>query len=378
MATLSLILLGVFYILPNVVQAQENTDNIFEAKVIEIVKEKELTREDGSTNLQQNLKLEGLTGRWEGKEFNFYGIDELDVINSNIYQVGDRVMVNYLQDAEGKDVYYVVDYVRRGNLYLLAIIFAVLVIAIGEWKGLRAVISLVGSFAVIMGFIIPNILNGHSPLMIGLIGALVILIFIIYITEGFNKKSHISILSIFVCLVLTYILASMFSSLARLTGMAQEETMFLIGIGETAIDFKGLLLTAIIIGTLGVLDDVVISQVSSVEQIVKANPNLSRMKVFSMAFDVGKSHLASMVNTLFLAYAGASLPLLILFSVNEPPFLTFGQVINNEMIATEIVRTLVGSIGIALAVPISTILAAKYYTQKNHGPKPNPIHNQTS
>ncbi len=347
-------------------KSEEENNIIFEAKVVEILEEKELLREDGSASLQQNLKLVGLTDRWSGKEFTYFGIGELDVISANVYKSGDRVMINYLRDADGNDVYYVTDYVRRGNLYVLGIIFSIIVIIIGKWKGVRALISLVGSFVIIMGFIIPRILAGSSPLLIGLIGALAILLFIIYATEGFNKKSHVAVLSIFICLLITYLLSVAFGSLTRLTGMAQEEVMYLVGIGHGIINFKGLLLVAIIIGTLGVLDDVVISQVVSVKQILAADPNLSKKKVFSMAFEVGKSHLASMVNTLFLAYAGASLPLLILFSVNEPPFLTFGQVINNEIIAVEIVRTLVGSIGIALAVPISTILATHSYAKKRH------------
>ncbi|MBU0707596.1 YibE/F family protein [Patescibacteria group bacterium] len=359
-------IISVFLLLPLYGHAQtENTDDIFEAKVVGIIEEKVLVREDGSENIQQNLKLLGLTERWQGKEFNFNGIGELDVINSNVYKVGDHVLVNHLENSDGQSVYYIVDYIRRSNLYLLALVFAIIVIAIGKWKGLKALISLIGSFTIIMGFIIPNILNGHSPLIIGLIGTLAILVFVIYITEGFNLKSHISVLSIFICLFFTYILSIIFTSVTHLTGMAQEEIMYLVGIGHGTINFKGLLLTAIIIGTLGVLDDVVISQVTSARQIIKANPSLSRGKVFSMTFEVGKSHLASMVNTLFLAYAGASLPLLILFSLNQPPFLSFSQVINNELIATEIVRTMVGSIGIALAVPISTFLAAYFYSKKH-------------
>lgn len=143
--------------------------------------------------------------------------------------------------------------------------------------------------------------------------------------------------------------------------MAQEETIFLASFGQGVINFNGLLLAAILIGTLGVLDDVVISQIEAVAQIKEANPTLSPSKVFTHAFNIGKTHLGALTNTLFLAYAGAALPLLLLFGIKQPPFLSFSQVINNEIVATEIVRAFAGNIGLALSVPIATFLAAYYY-----------------
>ena len=140
--------------------------------------------------------------------------------------------------------------------------------------------------------------------------------------------------------------------------------MFLIDFGKTMINFKGLLLAGIIISTLGVLDDVIISQIVSVEQIKKINSNLSKKDVYKKAMKIGVSHMSSMINTLFLVYAGASLPLLLLFTINEPPFLTFNQIINNEIIAIEIVRTLAGSIGLVLSIPITTFLASWFLKDK--------------
>ena len=172
-------------------------------------------------------------------------------------------------------------------------------------------------------------------------------------------------------MVITYLLSETLIRAARISGLS-EEAAALIGFGKTAINFSGLLLAGIIIGTLGVLDDVVISQIEAVQQIKFANPTLSKLKVFNMAFKIGNAHLGAVVNTLFLAYAGASLPLLLLFSVDIPPLLTFRQVINNEMLATEIVRTLVGSIGLALAIPLTTVLAT--YFLHGDGPEHDHIH----
>jgi uncharacterized membrane protein len=165
------------------------------------------------------------------------------------------------------------------------------------------------------------------------------------------------LLSVFLSLVITFILSWIFTNLTKLTGLAQEETIFLIGVNNGSINFKGLLLTGILIGTVGVLDDVVVGQIESVKQIRNANPGLTNIQVYRSAYEVGNTHLGAIINTLFLTYAGASLPLLLLFYINPTGLVTFDQVINNEAIATEIVRTTVGSIGIALSIPISTYLA---------------------
>ena len=340
-------------------------DDIFQAEVVKILQEKIIEREDGSQATQQNLKLMGLNGTWTNKEFIFYGIGELDVVAANVYQVGDKVMVNHNQKPNGEDVFYVVDYVRQNKLYWLVLLFALLVIIVGGLKGLKALLSLAVSFWVIMEFILPRILAGNSPLAVAMVGAAIILLLIVYLTEGFNRRAHLSVASIFLSLLCVAGLAIIFTNLTKLTGMAQEETMFLINLGQAAINFKGLFLAGVIIGSLGVLDDVVVSQITAIEEIKKTNPELSRRELFNKGNKIGIAHMSSMANTLFLAYAGAALPLLLLFTVKQPPFLTFNQVINNEMIATEIVRTLTGSIGLVLAIPIATCLAVYFLKPEN-------------
>jgi len=340
-------------------EESESADNI-EAEVIEILEEREISREDGSKGIQQNIKLKGLSGEFNGKGFIFYGISDLDVLSSLQYEIGDKVLVNYYKDFDGKDVFYITDYIRRGKLYLLALIFVLLLIAVGGFKGLRALIGLILTFLVIMKFILPRILNGSNPVVITIFGAAFILVLIIYLTEGFNRRSHIAIASILIALLAAGFLSVIFTGLLKLSGMAQEEVMFLIGSADTAINFQGLLLAGIIIGTLGVLDDMAISQATTVQQIKKVNPSLSAKDIFKSAFSVGISHISSMTNTLFLAYAGASLPLLLLFCASRTGSLTFSQALNNEMIATEIMRALIGSIGIVLVLPISTFLAVVF------------------
>lgn len=339
-------------------------DRIFKAKVLKILEEKNIVREDGSTALQQNLLLLGLENEWENKEIEHLGISEIDMASASIYKVGDKVMVSEVTTVDGAIDYFVIDFVRSGYLYWLAFIFAVIIIVIGKMKGVKSLLSLVLSFFIIIKFIIPKIISGSNPLFIGVVGALIILAIIIYITDGWNKKSHISVVSVFFSLLATFILSLVFTHLTRLTGLGEEESIFLLGVNNGTIDFRGLLLTGIMIGTVGVLDDVIVGQVELVKQIRIANPDLTDKQVYKSAFKVGNTHLGAIVNTLFLTYAGASLPLLLLFYVNPIGSTSFAQVINNEMMATEIVRTLVGSIGVALSIPISTFLATIWLKDK--------------
>jgi uncharacterized membrane protein len=166
-------------------------------------------------------------------------------------------------------------------------------------------------------------------------------------------------------LSITLLLSLLFTALTKLSGLAQEETMFLIGAGNIEINFQGLLLAGFIIGAIGVLDDIIVGQIEAVEQIKQANPALSVKKTFSLAYKIGNTHIGAIVNTLFLAYAGAALPLLLLFVLNQNSGLRFDQLINTEIISTEIVRTLVGSIGVIISMPIATWLAAVKLRAKN-------------
>jgi uncharacterized membrane protein len=220
------------------------------------------------------------------------------------------------------------------------------------------------TFFVIIAFIIPKILAGGSPIGITLLGSLFILFVVIYLTEGINTGSQIAVVSILFSLAVTIFISWFFVGLTKLSGFASEEMAYLVELGVFTLNFRGLLLAGIIIGTLGVLDDIVISQVTAVEEILNANKHQSRKEVFKRAFKIGVSHLSSMTNTLFLAYSGASMSLLILFVSGKSAFSEWNQVINNEAIATEIVRTLTGSIGLILAVPISTVIAVWWFKSK--------------
>ena len=363
MKKITIFLLAILFF-PVIVNAQADlTSETFEARVLEVVEQRHIDQENGKDSLQQNLKMIGLSGSWENKEFEYQGISEINVLSlsSTIFKPGDKVLVNWSKDIDGNDDFYIQNFIRRGYLYWLALIFAIVIIAVGRKKGFRSLISLTITFLVIIKFIIPRIIAGNNPLFIAIIGSLAILSLIIYITEGINRKSHLAVISIAISLVITFVISYAFVFLTRLTGFASEEASFLVGThGVNIIDFRGLLLAGILIGTLGVLDDVILGQLEAVNQIKLLNKNLSTYQVIKSANEIGRTHLSSMVNTLFLTYAGASLPLLILFAINPTGTVTFAHALDNEAVATEVVRTLTGSIGLILAFPITTWLGAYF------------------
>ncbi len=217
------------------------------------------------------------------------------------------------------------------------------------------------SFIIIFQFIIPQILYGNNPIVIAVLGSFFIIPITFYLSHGFNKKTTVAVVSTIIALVFTGVFAQIFVALTNLTGFGSEEAAFVQTLVPGMINMKGLLLAGIIIGVSGILDDVTISQSALIEQLFQTDQKLTAKELYSKGMNVGRDHIASLVNTLILIYAGASLPLLILFVNNPHPI---SEIINYEFIASEIVRTLVGSIGLILAVPISTLLAVFVYKKK--------------
>jgi uncharacterized membrane protein len=344
---------------------QKPQENIFKAEVIEILAEKIVEFDKGDIQTQQNLKLQGLEGDYKGKEIVFTGIGNLEVLSAQTYEVGDKVLMSHSQGPQDEDFYYIVEPFRTASIWYLVALFVAILLIVGRWKGFRSLIVLAFTFFVIISFIIPKILAGANPLMITVLGSLLILLVIIYVTEGFKTKSHLAVASIFFSLVITIFISWLFVNLAKLTGAASEDILFLFNIEGATINLKGLLLAGIIIGALGVLDDVVIAQISTAEEIASSNVSYRFKEIFTKTYRVGVSHVSSMTNTLFLAYAGVSLPLLILFISGESPFQSVEYIINTELIATEIIRTLSGTIGLIFSVPVATFLASWYYGKRN-------------
>ena len=272
------------------------------------------------------------------------------------FNAGDRVLVTSSPPSAGSEqTYFIADHVREGSLWLFALAFAAFVVFVARWQGAASLAGMVLSLLVILRFIVPGIIEGYDPVIISIIGAAVIMAASLYLSHGISRKTTTAFVGTGAALALTAVLAKVGVGVASLSGLADEQSGTLHIITEGGINAEGLLLAGMIIGALGVLDDVSVAQASAVFELKSANRMLHGWDLFERAMNIGRDHIASTVNTLFLAYAGAALPLLIIFSLQTE---SAGVLINREFLATEIIRTLVGSIGIVASVPLTTALAA--------------------
>ena len=332
-----------------------------EATVEKILEEKQI-KPMGSTEMQLYQKLELLVTKGSIKDKKIVIENgNIPVANNLKYKVDDRVIVTFSKDFEGTDYFYITDHIRRDSLLWLFLIFVMSAVVIAKWRGILSLVGMGISFLVIFSFILPKILAGSNPVEIAILGSLIIIPVSFFLSHGFNKKTMVAIAGTLIALIITGVLANIFVEASKLTGFASEEAGFLQVAKQGTINIKGLLLAGIIIGVLGVLDDITISQSAIVFQLKKANEKLKFNELYKRAMNVGQDHISSMVNTLVLVYTGAALPLLLLFIDNPHPF---SEIVNYEIVADEIVRTLVGSVGLILAVPITTVIASLLVTQK--------------
>ncbi len=339
---------------------QAPVEETFEATVTSVLEDSETKLSDGEMQIYQKLELIVKKGELKGETI-IVESGNYALVGSQRYKVGDKLIVLQNQDIDGNDIFFVSDYVRRDAMLILFIVFVVIALAVGKIWGVTSLLGMGFSFLVIFKFILPQIINGANPILIAILGSLFIIPVTFYLSHGLNKKTTIAIAATVVALIITGLLAGIFVDAARLTGFASEEAAFLQVASQGAVNIKGLLLAGIIIGALGVLDDVTVSQASIVNQLNEVNKKMSFKELYGRAMKVGQDHTSSMVNTLVLVYTGAALPLLLLFIDRPHPFL---EVINYEIIADEIIRTLVGSIGLILAVPITTLLACFFVNKK--------------
>lgn len=280
-------------------------------------------------------------------------LSDLDPVKKQ-FAPGDSVLVTRQTGPTG-DVYFLSDHARGFPLWTLAIAFALFVIAIARRQGVFSLLGMVLSTAIILRFIIPGIVSGADPVVISVIGAMAIMSSSLFLAHGVSVKTFVAFGGTAMCLAATALLASFAIGFAKLTGLAEEHSITLQIVTSGAINAEGLLLGGIIIGALGVLDDVTVAQSAAVFELRRANTALRATDLFRSGMTIGRDHIASTVNTLFLAYAGAALPLLIILSLQTEPA---GILLNREFLATEIIRTIVGSFGIVAAVPVTTAIAA--------------------
>lgn len=267
---------------------------------------------------------------------------------------GDRVVLGFTPDAPAGSQYYLADFERRGPMVLLAGLFVLAVVALGRMRGLRALLALAFTLGVLVWFLIPAVLDGRSPVAVAVVASSAIVLVNLYLSHGNNLHTTTAVVGTLASLALIGVLAVVFVGATHLTGIGSEEASFLQA-ASGRVNLQGLLLGGIIIGSLGVLDDVTVTQASAVWELHQADPAMGPAQLYKAALRIGRDHVASTVNTLVLAYAGASLPLLILLTQANR---RVADVLTGEVVAGEIVRTLVGSVGLVASVPITTALAA--------------------
>jgi uncharacterized membrane protein len=344
------LVLGVLVLVPDVTPRTPASGAVVlvHGRIIEI--------EPGSNPSQPNARVEVLDGVPGGPATG-------DIVNGFVqgtteaapdYHVGDEVIVETSSDPEFGFV-AITDRYRVPTLAMLVGLFAAAVVVVGGWRGVRSLIALALTLAVVVRIVIPLILAGWDPAWVAILAATGVTIVTFLITEGARPQTLAAAGGTAIALVLVAVLATLFDALSRFTPLrGSEDTAYLISLGGTTIDLGGVVLAAIIFGALGVLDDVTITQAATVKELHDADRGASRTTVARRAMNVGRSHISATVNTLVLAYVGASLPLLILFVAGgQSPAL----IASEEVVAVEIVRALTGSIGIVAAVPITTAIA---------------------
>lgn len=352
-----------FYAMP--VFAQELIQDkveIIKSKVVEIIKqEKREVAGTGVKSLYQTIKAEIIEGDRKGEVV----IVEDDYL---VLKKGDKFFLRYSVDGlDGRVMYSVRDVDRQGVIIGFIVLFALVVVIFSGKQGVRSLISLAGSFFVIIYILLPSLLKGYPPFLTSIVIATIILFLAIFLTHGFNRESVVAFMGTVIAVILTGILAYLGVTLARLGGFVSDEAVYLNFNTRGMLDFAGLLLGGIMIGVLGVLDDIAVTQSAVVSELYNSASHLSKKEIYRKALRVGKEHVGALVNTLALAYTGTALPLLLLFSTSDS---SMASIINQEIFATEIIRTIVGSIGLILTVPITTLLAIymlKDYKGKHHG-----------
>ncbi|MCO1615984.1 YibE/F family protein [Micromonospora tulbaghiae] len=286
--------------------------------------------------------------------------------------VGDEVVLVELTDPADPAVksYNIAEHQRGTPLIWLMVLFAAAIVAFGRWRGLAALGGLVASFAILLGFVLPGIGAGQPPLLVAIVGAALIMFVVLYLTHGITAQTSVAVLGTLGSLVVTGVLGLLATSATHLTGFGSEDATTL-SMFQGDVDLHGLLLAGIIIGSLGVLDDVTVTQAATVTELAHANPGLSRRQLYRAATRVGRAHIASTVNTIVLAYAGASLPLLLLLVADSRPV---SEILTSEFLAQEIVRSAVATLGLIAAVPLTTGLAAVVTTagRRSRGAEPAP------
>lgn len=334
-------------------------DEFYKAVITKQLGEEFMT-EYGPSVLVQSLEAEMLNGPDKGSTIQVsFEIPE-GVSGKARLDEGDRIIV-VKQTIAGETNYFLSDVYRLHGLWILLAIFFVFVIALTKMAGLRSIISLCVSLFVVVFYLIPKILDGGSVLLVGFLTVLILASMSLFFSHGLNKRTTIAFAATIITVILSFLLAEASISMLHLFGLGSEEAFYVRLAEGVSIDLGVILILGIIVSVLGVLDDVTTTQATTIEELHKANPSLTQKELLKRGFTVGREHILSLVNTLVLVYTGASLPLLLLFHIYERPA---WLVVNSELFIEEIVKILVASIALLIAIPVTTFIASVYYSKK--------------
>jgi len=359
------LLFFILFLVPPSALAQVNapaSDSYIRAEVLTVSSEAQENFADLVRSVQ-NVELRIIDGEDEGKVITI----ENGILNDRDdmrLSEGETMIMQRITRADGSVSYLMREKYRLPSILGLTIFFFALGILLAGRVGFTSILGLAASIAILVFFVVPKIIAGSNPLVISLIGAVCIAFTSLYLAHGFNRRTTIALISTMITLVLSTLFAVIFVHFGKLFGMGTEESMFLQMGATEQVNLRGLLLGGIIIGALGVLDDITTAQTAAIDELSKANHKLGFQELYVSGTSIGREHIASLINTLALAYVGASLPILLLFSMNKE--MPWWVIINSEFIAEEIVRTLVGSSTLLMAVPISTWIAARSFANGNH------------
>ncbi|CCG04218.1 YibE/F family protein [Blastococcus saxobsidens] len=280
---------------------------------------------------------------------------ELDaVVVANGVEEGDTLVLTRDAAAEGGAAYLFYDFARDAPMITLAIVFAVVVGLVARLRGLASLLGLAFAFFILLRFVLPGLLGDTSPVLVTLVGSAAIMFVVLYLAHGFSARTTTALVGTLFGLTLVAVMGALSVATARLTGLTSEETVTLQGYDPT-LDFSGLVLAGIVVAGLGVLNDVTITQASAIWQLHEVDPSMTWRELYTRGMTVGRDHIASTVYTIVFAYAGAALPLLLLFEVYSQPW---NVVLTSSALAEEVIRTMVGAIALVLAVPVTTAAGA--------------------
>ncbi len=311
---------------------------------------------------EQYVELKILSGKYKDQVFEINNQLSGHIVYDIAVETGDKVVVLVEETEDGKVNVFISDYMRQHFIMYLAIAFVILIVLVGKTKGVKSVITLALTLFTIVKILLPAILNGMNPIPLTIVLSIFITVITLFIIAGINAKSISAIIGTVIGVLVAGFLAYIVGTQVKLTGMSSEEAIMLMYIPQNiSFDFKGLLFSGIIMGALGAVMDVGMSIASAIEEIHNANPSLTQKQLFSSGMNVGRDVMGTMTNTLILAYTGSSIPLLLLFMSYETSII---KISNLDVIATEVVRSLAGSIGLVIAIPVTALVTSFFMKRK--------------